>query len=576
MAVLLLGPTKSWLTRPSMMRSEMMIRRRLSRADSVAELIGPLTKHGAPGCAVAVSKNGRTVYRGGFGLADLEHRVPVTPATVFHVASVSKQFTAFMAALLDQEGALSLDASIRDYVPEVPDFGRRVTLRHLVHHTSGLRDQWMLLLLAGWRIDDVMTTADILGLVGRQRQLNFAPGAHHLYSNTGYTLLAVAAERVTGRTFRDLCQARIFEPLGMKHTHFHDDHREVVRGRADSYVAAPGGGFRRAPLGYSTVGATSLFTTAEDLLKWETNLRSGQVGGRGLVRRMVKPGALTDGTALNYGFGLMTGRHRGIRMVQHSGGDAGYRAHLVSLPSHRLAVTLLANHGGLDASALALRVADVFLEPSGDAESPAASTPKALASGEAALLDGVYVNEMSGVSTRVVGNEGGVAIQVSDAVRIPLRSLGKRRFQFASTSLASISFQPDQAGAAATAMRLELPGVLPSVMSRRAAPPPRQLADFVGDYRSEELDAVYHVAVAAGELVLKRPKYPPTVLRPTCPDAFAGPTEIAGIAGLRLDLRFKRTRGGIAGFRLSADRCWNVEFARQVPSSAGTRTRSAR
>lgn len=229
----------------------------------VDQLFATWDKPESPGAAIAVIKDGVVVYKRGYGSANLEYNVPITPQTVFHVASVSKQFTAFAIALLAHQGKLSLDDDIRKHLPEVPDFGKKITIRHLIHHTSGLRDQWTLLGMAGWRLDDVITKEHILKMVRHQKELNFDPGAENLYSNTGYTLLAVIVERVSGQSFRDYTDANIFKPLGMTNTHFHDDHERIVKNRAYSYSpAGPGGGFKAAPLNYANVGATSLFTTA--------------------------------------------------------------------------------------------------------------------------------------------------------------------------------------------------------------------------------------------------------------------------------------------------------------------------
>ncbi len=226
------------------------------------------TEHDAwdrPGLAISVVRDGDLQYARGYGCANLEYDIPITPATVFHVASVSKQFTSFSIVLLAEEGKLALDDDVHKYLPDdVPDFGPTITLRHLMSHTSGIRDQWALLAMAGWRLDDVITREHILKLMRRQQDLNFEPGAEYLYSNMGYTLLAEVVAKVSGQSFREFTAERIFKPLGMTHTHFHDDHEEIVPNRAYSY-APDGDGFHKSVLSYANVGATSLFTTAEDL-----------------------------------------------------------------------------------------------------------------------------------------------------------------------------------------------------------------------------------------------------------------------------------------------------------------------
>src|ERR1035438_3209018 len=191
-------------------------------------------KPASPGCALSVMKDGHIIYKRGYGMADLDHDVPITPSSVFHVASVSKQFTAASIVMLAQEGKLSLDDDVRKYIPELPDFHTKITIRHLIHHTSGLRDQWSLLGFAGWRYSlDLITDDDVLDLISRQKSLNFLPGERHVYCNTGYTLLAQIVKRVSGQSLREFTTARIFEPLGMKNTHFRDNHAEIVKNQAD-------------------------------------------------------------------------------------------------------------------------------------------------------------------------------------------------------------------------------------------------------------------------------------------------------------------------------------------------------
>jgi CubicO group peptidase (beta-lactamase class C family) len=191
----------------------------------------------SPGCAVAVMKGGRIAFEHGYGTADLDHDVKNTPATIFDVGSIAKQFTAAAILLLAREGKLSLDDSIRKYLPEVPDFGAPVTLQQMLHHTSGIRDYEQLLWFNGWRLDspDLLTDEDILGIVSRQKELNFSPGSDFDYSNTNYMLLAQVVSHVSGESFEKFTQARIFEPLGMAHTHFRNDHGEIVKNLADSY-----------------------------------------------------------------------------------------------------------------------------------------------------------------------------------------------------------------------------------------------------------------------------------------------------------------------------------------------------
>jgi CubicO group peptidase (beta-lactamase class C family) len=223
------------------------------QAAKIHALFAEVDTPGSAGASLAVAKGGRIIYANGYGYANLEYDVPIIPSTVFHVASVSKQFTAFAVALLADRGELSLDDDIRKHLPELPDFGHKITLKHLIFHTSGIRDQWSLLQIAGWRMDDVITTEQIMTMLGNQRELNFDPGAEHTYSNSGYTLLAQVVERVTGESFSEWTRKNIFEPLEMTGTHFHDDHQMIVKNRAYSYAKTEDG-FKNIVLSYATVG----------------------------------------------------------------------------------------------------------------------------------------------------------------------------------------------------------------------------------------------------------------------------------------------------------------------------------
>ena len=338
----------------------------------VDQLMVAYDRPDAPGVALAITQNGAILYERGYGSANLEYDIPITPETIFHVASVSKQFTAFAVTMLAAEGALSLDDDVRKYIPEVPDFGKTITLRHLIHHTSGLRDQWNLLALAGWRLDDVITKEHILKLISNQKELNFEPGAEMVYCNTGYTLLAETVARVTGEPFPVWTAENIFKPLGMTNTHFHDDHEMIVKNRAYSYALSPNGGYQKSVLSYANVGATSLFTTVEDLARWTSNLQDGHiVGGRAVVDQMHEPGILNDGETLSYAFGLSIGTYRGLDFVGHSGGDAGFRSYAGRFPDQQFVVVILSNHASANPSGLARQVAEVYL--SDDMEPPAAA-----------------------------------------------------------------------------------------------------------------------------------------------------------------------------------------------------------
>ena len=315
----------------------------------------------APGCAMGVFQNGRIAYEKGYGLANIEYGVPLTPTTPMIMGSVSKQFTAASIALLVDQGRISLGDEIHKYVPELADYGKPITIDELVHHTSGVRDFWALVELAGMRPDDGYTVSDILALASRQRHLNFDPGAEYAYSNTGYVLLGVVVQRVTGKSLRQFAAEQIFGPLGMGHSQFHDDHNEPVKGRAFAYSPAHAGGWRIDVWNNDIVGQGGLMTTVEDLQKWDENFYTGTVGGKELLARQLQRGRLNDGTRLAYAFGLEIGAYRGLPMVEHSGSTGGYRTDITRFPSVHTSVVTMCNVSNANAVTLAHRVADIVL-----------------------------------------------------------------------------------------------------------------------------------------------------------------------------------------------------------------------
>jgi len=314
-----------------------------------------------PGAALAVAKNGEIIYKQGYGMSNLEYDIPITPSSTFHVASVSKEFTAMCIVLLARQGKLSIDDDIRKHIPEVPDFGETITIRHLLHHISGLRDQWNLFSMSGWRASDVKMQSDVLNFVKHQKELNFKPGEEYVYCNTGYTLLAETVERVSGKSLREFADEHIFRLLGMKNTHVHDNHLEIVKNRTYAYVPQRDGGYRISIPIFDTYGATSLFTTVEDLALWADNFVHKRVGGEEGINMLLTRGKLNNDEELTYAFGITHGTYKGLKTIGHSGSDAGYRAQFTMYPEHGIAIIVLSNVSNGNPGSLARQVADIVL-----------------------------------------------------------------------------------------------------------------------------------------------------------------------------------------------------------------------
>ncbi len=329
--------------------------------EQVDELFAAWDRKDTPGAAVAVVKDGNIVYKQGYGIANLEYDIPISPSSIFHIASVSKQFTVFSILLLEKEGKLKLDDDIRKYIPEVPDFGTTITLRHLATHTSGLRDQWNLLSMAGWRMDDVITKEQVLKLVSKQKDLNFAPGEEYLYCNTGFTLLAEVVSRVSEMSFAEFTKANIFEPLQMNNTLFYDDHEKIVKNRTYSYYL-DSTGLKKSVLNYANVGATSLFTTVEDLSLWAMNFSNIKIGDAKILSTMNTPAVLNNGKEFGGALGQFVGTYKGMNEIQHGGADAGYRSYLTRFPDENFSVIVFSNSAEFNTGGMAHKVVDIYLK----------------------------------------------------------------------------------------------------------------------------------------------------------------------------------------------------------------------
>jgi CubicO group peptidase (beta-lactamase class C family) len=526
----------------------------------------------SPGCALGVYRGGQIVYQRGYGMEDLNEDVHITPGTVFHVASMSKQFTAAAVVLLAQQGKLSLDDDVRKYIPELPDFGQKITIRNLVYHTSGLRDQWALLELAGWRYSkDLITDEDVMSMMTRQKELNFKPGERHMYCNTGYTLMGLIVKRVSGTSLREFTTKNIFEPLGMTHTHFRDDHAEIIKHDAVGYERETGKPFEISITNFDTVGATSLHTTVDDLQRWDENFYQPKVGGAAFVQQMLQQGKLNNGEQLDYAFGLVTGKYKGLPTVDHGGADAGYRSDMTRFPEQHFSVAVLCNSAETDPSALARQVADVVLAKeikAAGAASPAkepatktiARTAVVLTAEQMAAFTGLYWNRENDAYVNAFVKEGKLEVYMGGEEPLVLKPFGESQFHIADRPWGDeveIHFV-GASGDEPRRMERSDGGGKPRVYEAEEpfSPGGAELAEYTGTYVSEEIDPLYRIVLDGEKLSLVRLKHEANTLRPAVRDVFAG--EIGTV-------RFVRDANGhVSGFVLNAGRIQNFHFTKRA------------
>lgn len=339
-----------------------------------------------PGAAVAIVKDGKVVFSKGYGMANLDHDIPITPKTVFNIASVSKQFTAFAIYLLEDEGKLSFEDDVRKYIPELPGYGTIIKIKHLLAHTSGLRDQAALTALAGSRFSDVMTTEQILKLVVRQKALNYTPGTTFSYCNTGYTLLAEIVARVTGKTFATYTREKIFQPLRMNSTQFSDNHEAIVKNKAESYERINGVYFHK-PLNASNPGPSNLLTTVEDLAKWVLNFENHLVGNAKLIAafnqasffdngKKVVMRIFGEGDTLFHAKGQNLSSYKGVKMLTHGGHTAAFRTFMGRFPDQHLSIIALSNDEHNENLRARWQIADFYIKDKLTEEKPTVPAPQ--------------------------------------------------------------------------------------------------------------------------------------------------------------------------------------------------------
>jgi CubicO group peptidase (beta-lactamase class C family) len=531
----------------------------------VDQLFAQWDKPDSPGCALAVVRGGEVVYKRGYGAANLELGAPLTASSVFNAGSISKQFTAMSVLLLARQGKLSLDDDVRKHVPEVPDFGAPLTLRHLLQHTSGLRDFLEMLEMAGWRSGgDIVTEKDVLDMVSRQRTLNHRPGEEFVYTNTGYVLLAVVVRRVAGRPFREFAEANIFRPLGMNGTNFYDDHTAVIKGLADGYLPLKGGGFRKWMPADDHAGSSNLFTTVEDLARWEQNFYERKVGDAALFEQMLTPGALDDGTKLEYAHGLFVAPYKGLKAVFHTGSTLGYQGTLLRFPERRFAVALLCNVRGNNPDALSRRVADIYLadqfaqpgagSPAGPTAAPANSVN--VSEKELTAVAGLYWSPSTDAVRRVYVKDGKLMYFRAAGSESELSPLGGNRFLMLGVrNRVEITFQSPRAGAPRRMIFSEA-GRKPSVQEsvEPAAYSAQQLAAFAGEYHSAEVGATYRLVPQGDKLLFRTGNWGEFLLSPRFADSFANPEEMGSLVFTR------DRRNRVDGFVIRSGKVRNLRF----------------
>jgi len=480
-------------------------------AKKADDFLSQWDKTDQPGCAVGVVKDGALVYKRGFGMANLDYDVPNTPTTRFIVASTSKAFTGMSIALLAQQGKLSFDDEIQKYIPEIPKYEYPITIRHLLHHTSGIREYEALVVFSGRGRDNDYSDKFVLNTLARQKNVSFKPGSKYQYSNSNFFLLGVIVARVSGKSLRTFADENIFKPLGMKNTLFYDNRFEVIKNRAQGYAVGPDKSIRARSSLDDIVGDGGIMTTVEDLYLWVQNFYEPKVGNKELIKLMTTPGALNDGGKVNYSFGLFHINYKGLPAIKHSGNQFGFRAQIASFPEQKFASIALCNNMAILPSQIVNKLADIYLEgqlkPDVSAEKkPWENLPPTTALSEKDTLRyaGIYAHLESGKIVKLSVKDGKLIESAIFRKELPVMALSEKRLVVVDKNgMAELNPVFDKSGAVSEIRILDGDGSTDIFVPVK--PPfdsPEKLTEYVGTYYSDELDADYKISLKGNNLSL--------------------------------------------------------------------------
>lgn len=511
-----------------------------------------------PGCAVGVVQNHELRFANGYGMANLDYGLPITPRSNFYLGSVGKQFTAAAIAHAARAGHLSLDDPIQKWLPEIPEYERTITIRNLVHHTSGIRDYLSLWDLSGRRLEDVHSNEETLELIARQKNANFPAGEQYLYSNSGYFLLSEIIERATEMSLREYMQRHFLGPLGMHRSRFNDDRLEVLDDRVVGYRATADGYEMDHAWNFDKVGSGGMYSSIEDLVHWDRNFYTEEVGGQGFTEQLLRRGVLVNGTRLSYAFGLTHGEYRGTKTIGHGGALAGFRSELLRFPEQRTTVLVLCNFPTSNPGTRARRVADVVLAGEFTRAAAAEEPPTATrGTTEAVELTTEQLEAFvghwrasNGLEVEIV-REGDQLVFIQAGNRAPLLTAAPDRILLVQ---AEVEMRlSDLADGRYQSMSVTQRGQRFTADRFVPAEEQKDYTDLHGTYYSDELDATYTILEEDGRLMVVIPPGQKRVLQRLGENRFAAP-------GMTISI--DRQNDEVAGFTIDAGRVRGIYFQR--------------
>jgi len=521
-------------------------------------------KPNVPGCAIGIVENGKLIYSKGYGIADLEHDIKITPSSVFYIGSVSKQFVTFSILLLEEQGKLDLDDKIQKYLPDFPEYDAPLTIGHFIHHTSGVRDYLTLMYLKGRNYLDNADVDEVYELIKRQKELNFSPGEKYLYSNSCYFMLAMIVEKAAGQSLKEFANGSIFQPLGMKNTLFYDDNTDLIKNRVFSYNKKQDEeGFNNLIMRFDLVGSGGVYSSIEDLFLWDQNFYNNKLGkgGQNIINKMHEEGLLNNGESSGYAFALNNGTYKGLKTVSHGGSLAGYRAQLMRFPDEKFSVIILANRGDANPTRKSFQISDILLKDKFVVESQKKEI-KTDKSNTANALEEFTVNQLTG-NYEI---QAGLVLELSiknDSLHV-LQTWNKSSYNIANTTGNTYEIPNDNSVQFVfSELKDDFTQILTVFQNGNETICKRKeeldlsslnVEDYTGIYYSEELDATYLLFLEDEKLKVQIANYDSQELTRYDIDTFTSDGDL---------VRFNRSNGVIKGFELDAGRVTNLKFEKK-------------
>ena len=528
----------------------------IKESQAIDSIFAEWNKTDVPGCALGIIKEGKLIYAKGYGMANMEYNIPNSASSVFRIGSTSKQFTAACIVLLAEKGKLNLDDNLKSLFPDFPEYAAKITIRHLLNHTSGIRDYLQISYLKGLGEHDYYTDENVMKWLINQTDLNFAPGEDYLYSNSGYWLLGQIVKKVAGMNMADFAKQEIFEPLEMDNTHFHNDHTQIVKNRASGYVPHNNETYKISMTTLDMIGDGGIFTTINDIKNWDDAYYESNVLSREFWKMMTQQGVLNNGEVIDYASGLMISKYKGLKTIRHGGAFVGFRAELLRFPERKLSIAIFANRGDADPSTMANQVADVLLK-NALTENVVKNDKKVKVDSvknkfQLSQLVGDYEIEPGVVARLSIKNDSLNVLQTWNKSTYNILRIGGNTFQISKNENISFSFSNLNDGFTQTLKVLQGDSETIARRKKEIDTSKINLKDYAGGYYSKELDVNYNFEIENGTLSVRIENTQSTFIC-TISDLDQFTTEI----GL---FRFERKSGLICGFELDSGRVKNLKF----------------